>query len=181
MFQVLFCFRNLEQNSSMRFSIGAPPIPVTAICLLILVMPFSSRATRICPLSCTCVYNNDTVYVTCRNPLMDKIPRFSSSTSKVTFEHVSVLTVGDNVFKTATNMYSLRFTSCKMSRITTGNLNGLQTLRSLRIFALPNFPVTLDPYVFSNLTSLIYLSIQRNNPQYFSSDRLCELYPLIQK
>ena len=159
----------------MRFSIGVPPTPVTTICLLILLMPFSSRATRTCPLSCTCLYKNDNIYVSCSNPLMDKIPRLSSCTSTVSFHHVSVLKVGDDVFKTATNMCSLEFVSCKLSRMTTGSLNGLQTLRIFIIFALPNFPVTLERSAFSNLTSLTHLTIIRNNLQYFPSDMLCEL------
>ena len=138
-------------------------------------MPFSSRATRTCPLSCDCVYKNDGMHVLCWNPLMDKIPRLSANTSSVSFEHVSALTLGDDVFKTATNMYSLRFSSCKMSRITTGSLNGLQRLIIFSIFALPNFPVTLERSVLSNLTSLTHLSIVRNNLQYFPSNMLCEL------
>ena len=159
----------------MGISIGVPPTIVTTICLLILAMSFSSRATRTCPLSCRCLYTNDGTVAKCNNPLMDKIPMFSASTWSVNLQHTTVLTVGDDVFKTAANMDNLRFTSCKMSRVTTGSLNGLQRLRSFGIFALPNFPVTLERSVLSNLTSLISLSIIRNNLQYFPFDRLCEL------
>ena len=168
-------FRNLEQNTIMRFWTGVPPISVTTIYLLILVMSFSCRATRICPLSCDCVYTNDGIDVSCRNPFMDKIPRLSSNTSSVSFDHVSVLTVTDDDFKTATNMHSLKFTKCKLTRISTGSLNGLPRLTYFIIFALSNFPVALAPSVFSNLTSLTHVSIMRNNLQYFPSDRLCEL------
>ena len=89
----------------MSFPIGVPLPLFTAICLLILVIPLlGSRATRTCSLSCTCGYTNGGTDVLCRNPLMDKMPLFSSSTTRVTFDHVSVLTVGADVFKMATNI-----------------------------------------------------------------------------
>ena len=178
------CFRNLatEVNTEvyipkMKLLVGLSSSFVTQIYLLVVgfTKPFNSAATRTCPLSCICVYNNDGLHAICKNPLIDKIPWFSPDTSEVTFEKTNFRTVEPGVFGTATNISILSFRSCKLSRITAGSLNGLHRLSTFHLLADFHFPVTLEKSVFSNQTNLRTISIIRNNLKFIPSDRLCEL------